>query len=614
MATTYGGRPCVDPGRFYRECVEHRLPTDWWGKANHFRLPLGRGPGTGHILLRQSDLDAVGTSADQTLVFSGADRAHRVSLTRITLTNARCLSPGGPGQAEAVFLCRVADRRWHLAKIPVDDAYNVAAADGASYLTQTKNGGSAWTWQQVVDDLVTTLGLTTAQFVLPFTPDGTPENLTYWGMFAWDALCDVLDRVACAAKYDPTADTFEVVRLGSADAAADAAMNRLASAKLWDGYNLSPERAWRPEKVQVQFPRRPRPTDGSSPYYAADVTLAAAAGVVAGTYVQLKDDLTALGATGAPTNAAALATRAAERAADWLRKRESYERPLVRVYRDFDPGAPADVLGSTVGAVGYDDRAVWRTEVTAEPDGRLEAWSPLDHLPPWFPPDGGTGGGYNRVQEEGANLTQRQTINFIGAGMTAADDAPNTRTNVTLHVAGVSQTGVVDTNWQTFGGRKYFPDGAYVTHTASGTGVAMFTVEPTNPAAPSTDPGHVAPTATTLPNLEDFCSICLLQSTGYDYAHILQAQDPGLDPDFYGADIWLYPAPGPSYESADPRTYSGRVVAVGRYAAWYPDDGKVYTGLTGVITIHDENGTDQELTLCGGLVVGWSGSGPAALP
>lgn len=44
----------------------------------------------------------------------------------------------------------------------------------------------------------------------------------------------------------------------------------------------------------------------------------------------------------------------------------------------------------------------------------------------------GGASGYATVQEEGVSLTQRSTINFIGGGITAADDAGNTRTNVTL--------------------------------------------------------------------------------------------------------------------------------------------------------------------------------------
>lgn len=41
-------------------------------------------------------------------------------------------------------------------------------------------------------------------------------------------------------------------------------------------------------------------------------------------------------------------------------------------------------------------------------------------------------GGYAEVQEEGTPLTARTKINFVGGGFTAADDAGNTRTNVTL--------------------------------------------------------------------------------------------------------------------------------------------------------------------------------------
>lgn len=45
---------------------------------------------------------------------------------------------------------------------------------------------------------------------------------------------------------------------------------------------------------------------------------------------------------------------------------------------------------------------------------------------------GGGGGGYSVIQEEGSGLTARATMNFIGSGITAADDAGNTRTNITL--------------------------------------------------------------------------------------------------------------------------------------------------------------------------------------
>jgi hypothetical protein len=45
---------------------------------------------------------------------------------------------------------------------------------------------------------------------------------------------------------------------------------------------------------------------------------------------------------------------------------------------------------------------------------------------------GGGGTNYQTMQEEGTGLTQRPTFNFIGTTATAADDLPNTRTNITF--------------------------------------------------------------------------------------------------------------------------------------------------------------------------------------
>lgn len=42
------------------------------------------------------------------------------------------------------------------------------------------------------------------------------------------------------------------------------------------------------------------------------------------------------------------------------------------------------------------------------------------------------GSAYATIQEEGTPLTQRATMNFVGSGLTAADDAGNTRTNISV--------------------------------------------------------------------------------------------------------------------------------------------------------------------------------------
>ena len=57
------------------------------------------------------------------------------------------------------------------------------------------------------------------------------------------------------------------------------------------------------------------------------------------------------------------------------------------------------------------------------------------------------GSGYSTIQEEGSNLTQRNTMNFVGAAYTAADDSGNSRTNISAHTS-VNSIAVTPANGQ----------------------------------------------------------------------------------------------------------------------------------------------------------------------
>lgn len=390
MPASLGGRSCTDPASLYQYCQQNGIATDRWaGRAGLYATGPGPKPGRGTFLIKLVDLNAITLTADTPLVIVGADAAHTVTIPSVTVLNRECVTPGGPNDPNAVFMVDVADRRHLLGRIPLDKAYNLRKATGTGYYSATLNSGTAWTWQQIVTNITTALGIGT--LTLPFTPDATPENLVYWGHpSALECLCDVLDRLACALTYDPVANTFAAVQLGTA---ADTYLDAITDPKVWAGYSASYARAWRPEKVRVRFPRRPVDrTNWNTPFYFVDVTLAATTGVQSGTYVQLDDDLSALAATGTPSNSAALTTRATERAEDWLTKRDFYERRYLVAWRDFVPSASA-LGGYAVRRVVFDDRGTFQTWAEGGYDGLLEAWRPLGGWPVWWPwlaPDSST--------------------------------------------------------------------------------------------------------------------------------------------------------------------------------------------------------------------------------
>jgi hypothetical protein len=68
---------------------------------------------------------------------------------------------------------------------------------------------------------------------------------------------------------------------------------------------------------------------------------------------------------------------------------------------------------------------------TAVADSTVAAGASADMS--WFPRVGRkVSGGYTTVQDEGAALPQQPTLDFAGAGVTATDDAANSRTLVTI--------------------------------------------------------------------------------------------------------------------------------------------------------------------------------------
>lgn len=391
MAVTYGGRACVDPIPHKETCDRLGLNTDkWFGRVNSFKLTSDKTPGSGCILLRKADLDALDLIQYQTLTFIG-DTTGPLSLTNITILSYECTCPGSADDPDAVYYCDVVDQRHFFAKNTFTSgyrAYNVTVPDGGSFQTDTLNSGSPWTWDGVFQDLITKSGVgALGVFTLPFTPHLQPENLIYLGT-PWEALNDLMDRLALAWAFGFAA-SFGIVRVGVDQDASLVTLEASSSylGRTYDGYGIDPDAAWYPEKVKVIFRRYPKPdvTSGETPFYAVDITLPANAAIKTGTYVELYDDLSALGATGTPSNSSTLSTRATERASDWLRKRRYYDRPLTRAWADIQPNAVLTV-GRSANYVVWDDRGgVMQTWARSEPTKTLENWRPLADYPPWWP-------------------------------------------------------------------------------------------------------------------------------------------------------------------------------------------------------------------------------------
>lgn len=375
MPNTFAGRPLLDPARLLAVCLDNDLPTFWHGECTVASCPPGREPGKASFLMSYGDVRALPTGADSSLVLSNGDQS--VTLQKWTVVEAFAPIAGAATNLsdDTTYLVRAVDRRYHLRRSPFSQAYNVTT-DGSTYVSSTTNSGTPWTWATMFANLWAKLPGPPTAPTLPFTPDGTPQNFNWFGCpSAWGALNDLLDRLACIVCYDPIADTFTVERLGTADAAA-AAFEATAKSQgnlNWDTLPVAFERADKPESLKVVFRRYPAPSAGSDPTYAVTTSLSGT-GVVAGTVVQIEDDACAIGATGTPSNSAALATRAAERVADYKRKLAGYDRRLIRSYRGLWTAAVA-APGSTYAALTFEDRgAGYATEIQAKPDARLQEW------------------------------------------------------------------------------------------------------------------------------------------------------------------------------------------------------------------------------------------------
>lgn len=407
MAVIFGAYECLDPRILAEECYRHNLPVEpWLGKANSFACPLGPSPGHGVLLLLRATLDTLDLNANHDLVFWDGIRP-RITLQNLVPVRAMCCTPGARGDRLAAYMLEITDKRWLASAYPIDAAYNVRSeAGGSSYFSATKNGGSAWTWAEMVQDIwesITPLG---AWPGLPFTPHGTPEGFSFYGANAYDALNTVLDRLGCALHLDPLTDRFTIKQLGEADATATDTLIQWDDLRIWDDEPIEPNRGRVPHKVRVHFVKQDDTADttGASHYYTLDRTDPTASGVLSGvesgTYALLYDDLPAVYAAGVLSNGSTLSDRADERAEDFFR--QARQERIGRTYTG--QAAPAGLLP------GKQIRAIEWRDLGAGLVTRVESGPGL------WPADGSLGGSMSNPQGFYTSITNVMNTSIIRNG------------------------------------------------------------------------------------------------------------------------------------------------------------------------------------------------------
>lgn len=369
MGVVFGGYDAVDPIVLRSYCYEQDPPlpiASFWGKVNAIRIGHGMEAGQGWLLMRRGDADELVSDDQYDLTFYGVNKS--ATLKNLCFVKYTVVSPGVRGDENAHVLVEIRDRRWRYQQYTIDFAYNVRSGSGTSdYYSETKNSGSPWTWNQMVQDIWNNIDGLDGYPGLPFTPDGTPEGWFFYGENAWDALTCVLNRLSCTLKLDPFTDVITIVRIGVANSQITTALEKYDEQRMWDDEPDEATKGRVAEWVRVIFRKYPQPNQQNvSPYHTID-QLTGVSGE-SGTTYNLYDDLYArYDNNGSLLNLADLTSRATERNTDYVR---AYQQGMMRMHRVFidaldDTGLRPD---GTVKAIAMEERGLGtKTEIVRYP-------------------------------------------------------------------------------------------------------------------------------------------------------------------------------------------------------------------------------------------------------
>lgn len=284
---TFGDKTCIPPEQLLDATLQAR-PTHpqffanpiYLRRATSYTNPVGPATGKGWCLLTSKALqellddDGIGPhvfSIEHSLSVAGKDELQSFTLRDAYILQTVCVTPRKVGNENQVYLVEFVDVRHFLNTLTfINKSYNVRlplpyadtwdASDENEFYKETVDDTDPWTWQTLVDDLVSECGsLLDATLTFSSTPPHKPENLLLVGVNPWKALHDVLAQVGYTTSFNPAANTFSLCNLTSSDGRVHAnsprATPRLVGHSLPVNSTIQAS-AWIPEKFQVCFFRK----------------------------------------------------------------------------------------------------------------------------------------------------------------------------------------------------------------------------------------------------------------------------------------------------------------------------------------------------------------------
>ncbi len=326
------------------------------GRANSYTNPAGPKPGRAFVLMLKSDIDTISANATHTLVFNSDIDGVEANLTVAELhwVKATRVHKGGIDDPDALFMVELADKRLIAQQMSDTDEknYNIRSyANTADYLT----GTAVASWKALIDDLWGELpsGFGAAPAIVdPLA--GAPEDFRFSGVNAWQAVHEVLARVSNTSILNPDG-TFTFVKLGSAQT-----LPTTLPTPEWNAEPVEHDSTKIAETVRVYFHQnhksygQERDTELAtnwsitSAYHSVDVATSVS-DAVSGSVVQIWDDLAfLLDENNSNSNGAAITTRAAEVAANYVADRQT-----ARAHKVFTGIQPTLLPGSQVKVVQH---------------------------------------------------------------------------------------------------------------------------------------------------------------------------------------------------------------------------------------------------------------------